>query len=644
MPKVSRYLSSVILLGMLNFLDISGFVVSAWPQENLKTLQQEVVQAKEQQAAIANKVEIVNAALENEKSRVLKEEANGLMDELIKEGYSQGPDSLKYVSTQEFVKEESQKKLEATKGQEVAKEIKIAPAKNQKNTKPKKIVEKKKPFIKLPFYEHKEEKLSDGQALYKVAVSDDKITLDEAVDIGLANDLQAKAALQKVRVAQAKLTEARRALFPTVQASYINPQESGGKQSQSSPPPNYRIFKTESYKINVNQPLYYGGELVLTVKQAKENIKSAEMEYKKIRNDLIHKIRGTYYSAVKAEYNVQYQVELYNKTNAIYKKVLEGYRQKVISESDYLNVESQYQQVFYQVESSNNELLASNMALRQEIGVEGETPIPLDLKLEFFKLNPNYDALLQMAYDNNPDYLSKKFSLDSAKSGLDVYEAKKKPHLDLKGSYGKAGERIYDDTAQYGGTVQGIQGVNRGEELDFNLKKEWFLGIKGSMPLGPNSIEYERIKHVYAPSVISPTGGSEDWSEKYTFNLLDKFSEITDEKSALATLLQAEADYKKSKDEITSKIKEDYYTIKKTLIQIDSTVSKIRYRQKQNAILEYLIGLQEAQIPSLVEGLVDLAQDKFSFIQAVIDYDLAISNLSISIGDPYYLWSQKAAS
>ena len=60
--------------------------------------------------------------------------------------------------------------------------------------------------------------ISDGEALYKVAVSDGKVTIQETVDVAMANNLQLVAAKKNLEVADAKLTETKRAFYPTVQA------------------------------------------------------------------------------------------------------------------------------------------------------------------------------------------------------------------------------------------------------------------------------------------------------------------------------------------------------------------------------------------------------------------------------------------
>ncbi|MBI4352382.1 MAG: TolC family protein, partial [Candidatus Omnitrophica bacterium] len=262
------------------------------------------------------------------------------------------------------------------------------------------------------------------------------------------------------------------------------------------------------------------------------------------------------------------------------------------------------------------------------LGVEPSAPLPLDLRLDYRKANLSLVKALEMAFRNNPDVSIKRFALESAEWGIKIYKAKKLPRVDLRGSYGVLGEVNKDSIA---GATPGQEHLNQ----DLDLEKEWFMGVHVGMPVGPNSIEYEQVKHTYGPTVLA-LHGSEDWRHKMAFNLLDKLSERTDEIGAYATLLQAHSDFKKSKDEATVQVKDSLYNVRKSSIQIDSAVAKVRYQEKQDEISKYLASLQEASIATYVEGLIEQAQNRFSFIQAITDYNTAISSLGVAVGDPYY--------
>ena len=473
--------------------------------------------------------------------------------------------------------------------------------------------------------------ISDGEAIYKVAVSDRDVSLKEAVEIGVANNIQLRALKKKIEVADAKLIEAKRALFPTVQGvwqtngGHVAGQTMATDGSTNLADGGQRFYKGESRKINVNQPLFYGGELVLTVKQAEENVKSAKSEYSKARSEYIHQVRTSYYSLVKAEYNVQYQTELNDKVDTVYKRVKEEHNQKLIAEVDFLNVESQYHQVHFQAESGKNDRQSADLVLHQALSLDSNEPLPVNLKLEFVPIHPQFEEILNLSLKNNADVQIKEYALMSAQYGIMIYNAKKLPRVDLRGSYGMEGEAFHDTRV-----FERAADLGKGNN---DLEKEWFLGVHVGMPLGANSVEYDQIKHNYGPTVLALTG-SDDWTHKMTFNLMDNFSNITDEKSAQAVLLQSQSELEKAKNDLTVKIRDDFYNLQKSLIQIDSSIAKVRYQGKQNSILEYMLGMQETAVSNYLEGLIEQAQNKFAFIQAVVDYHIAVSGLSLSIGDP----------
>ena len=476
----------------------------------------------------------------------------------------------------------------------------------------KKLKEGPKPFVTNPVEKlYGKSKLSEGEILYRTAISDGKVTLKEAIGIGLASNVAIKADSKKIELAKSKLDESRRAFFPTAQ---LVAEYNGGIAGQ-------RAYKGKSTKANITQPVFDGGELRYTLHQAELNLKTAEEQLRKSKNELIDNIKSAYYGAVKAEYNTQYQTALYGEIQSIYQRVRKEHDQKLIADVDYLNVESQYQQITFKSQSSGNDLLTAHLLLFQALGIDDDGYVPVDLELQFFKLDPDTYEILELAMRSNPDIRMKQLALESSEFGTKIFKARKYPKVELRGSYGKLGEAHHD-----------TQAIEEGK-TDIDTEKEWFLGVNAGMPLGANSIEYDQVKHVYGPTVLALTG-SEDWRHKIAFNLFDRLPDITDEKNAQAVYLQSQQDLTKAQNDVIVKVKDETYSLKKSLVKIDSVVARIRYQEKRNKILEYLVSMQEASIQDLLEGLSEQAQNRFSFIEAVADYHISISSLSTVIGDP----------
>lgn len=602
---------------------LAGFVTASSAGADdaaLLNLQNDIVAAKQKQQTFATKAETVNTVLEGERRSFIQEDAQRLIEDM-----KANPDKYRQAGMVEgplplpvFEPGQSRATVPVEKPNDIEPTVEVVEADPSMAQSPKKKSWFWPPKFGFGYTKPREDnRLSESDALYRVAVSDKRLTLDELVQIGQAASIELAAKKKTVEVAEAKLREAKRAMFPTVQAVY---ERNGGKIPSAS---GSRFYKGENRKVNVTQPLWYGGELINTVRQAEENLKVSKTEYEKARNDVIHTVRTAYWSLVKALHNRQYQMDLRDKVAKIRQVTNAQHQAKLLSEVDYLNVESQYNQVVFQDESSQNDVLSAEVVLKQVLDLDEPEELPIDARLEFRKVEMRFDELLQSSLTNSADIRIKGYAVEAAKYGILIYKGKQKPHFDLRGSYGMLGEAFHDTEAFEDG------------KADNDLEKEWYLGIRGSMPLGPNSVQYDQIKHVYGPTALALTG-SEDWRHHVEFNLFDRFSAITDEKSAQAALLDAEADYQRVRNEITLRLRDDYYAIQKSLIQIDSSVSKMKYQEKQTQILEYLVSIQEASPSAVIENLIQNAQDRFAFVQAVTDYNISLSSLSVSIGDPYY--------
>ena len=602
------------LIVSLSYCILFNSIGLTFAEDTLSSLQQDVVLAKEKHQAIVGKMENARLALETQ-------ESSSAISNTLKEVKQSAPViPVVPVQTPAAVKQE--------KPAPVLIKVQEEPKKSWNWNNLNFVFPDKNKYQKVDGTYSSSFQPSDREGkekIYHNALSDNKVTIEEAVEIAVANNMRLQAAKKSVEVAAAKLTETKRALMPTIQAAL---DVNGGKLPGGT---GNRFYRGDSQKLNFTQPIYTAGELMNGVKQSEENVRVSKAEYKKAKDDIIHQTRIAYYGAVKAEYNAQYQSELLASITELFQSVKKQKESGLISEVDYLNIEAQNAQVIFQSEAAKNDVLSANVSLKQVMDLDVEENIPVDLKMDYVKVTSTFEQLLNLAVENNADLRVKEFGIEASKFGMDIYESKKKPHFELRGSYGMLGEAFHD--------TQAFQE----EKASIDTEKEWFLGVHGSMPLGANSVEYEQTKHVYGPTVLSLTG-SEDWRHHLAFNLWDKFSDITDEKQAQYALLQAESEYNAAKNDITLKLRDEFYSLQRYLIQIDSAAAKLKYQDKQLAILQYMIGVQEAGPSSYVDLLISKVQDKYSFVQAVADYNTALSSMGLLIGDPYYFENQRIAA
>ena len=107
----------------------------------------------------------------------------------------------------------------------------------------------------------------------------------------------------------------------------------------------------------------------------------------------------------------------------LYKRLREERAQKLVSEIDYLNAESQYYQAFFQADSAKNDLLSANLVFHQALDLGIDQKLPADLRLNFLKVQPDFNQLLQVAFTKNADIKMKEFALESAKFAVEIFKS-----------------------------------------------------------------------------------------------------------------------------------------------------------------------------------------------------------------------------
>jgi outer membrane protein TolC len=444
----------------------------------------------------------------------------------------------------------------------------------------------------------------EGMLAYKVAISNKIITIEEAINIALKNSIPLASQRMKLKGDRRKLTEAKRALFPNLS---FEASANGGITAAAG------AYQGESWKFNADQVVFDGGELMFTVRQAETSLKSDEAEYNKTRLDLIHQVGETYRGVLNADYNLAYQRSLFDEVQQVQDRSEKEKALGFIPEADYLDLLSVYNQVSFQFESAKIGLDSAKMLFGQTLGLSPEYELPIDTTLRYKEIEINLGTLRQMVQRHNWDIKVSEMAAKGAYYGVLVFKAQKSPKVTLRGSLGITGE----------------EPVGAGRSND--LEDEHFIGVEVEMPIGPNSIEYSFNRRFFGPTVLALTG-SEDFRHRVTLSLLDKLSNLTDEDGAKADYLQALAELKKERSDQDIASQDAYYSYRAALLQMNTSLSKIKYREKQVNILRVMSGLQESSVSQLLSEMVALSEDRFSYVKAISDIHDSVSNINRIIG------------
>lgn len=465
-------------------------------------------------------------------------------------------------------------------------------------------------------------RVPEGLVVYKVAVSDNLFTEDEAVDVAVQNSVMLQSLARRIEGAKRKLSEAKRALFPTV----------GGEVSVNGGVLAGEAYSGESFKVNLSQPVFYGGELLFTIKQAESNLESDRFKFQKERMEIAHQTVQAYRQVVNADYNLRYQNELFEEVSKYYGIATKAFEEKLLPPIDQLETESVYNQVYFQRESAVSALQSAHLGLFQAMGVELHHSVPVDVGLDFEPLDVELGPFLRMVRNNNLDVKIKDMATKSAYYAVKVFDAQRLPRVDIRGSVGMAGE------VKTGGDADPSRGINVNGPFASgpDLEDEHFIGVNVEVPWGPHTGRYNYQRRFFAPS-ISSFLGSEDYRHTWNVGLFDRMAALTDEEIAKAEYLKAKAELQQEEMAQEIAARQAYFDYQGSLIQIRTADSKVRFREKQVAILKHTTSMDESRLSELLEELVSLAEDRYAEVTSISSAKVSLSNMTRLTGiEGYY--------
>ena len=434
-----------------------------------------------------------------------------------------------------------------------------------------------------------------------------EFTLEECITIAMDNHLPLKIAEKQLKLAKFRLLEAQRKLGPSVTAKW---EESSGVVQG-------RHYTGEKYQIEGKQPLFYGGELVFAVKQTKVNVEIVGIDYNRIKNDLILQVKKAYYSLDKANKAINIQGKLNTDIERLYNVAKTGYESEVVSLVEFLEISSQKNQANFQLISAHEDIAIANLIVQQTLNIDEEINI---VKVE----NPRQITIgledcYALAYLNRPEIKISHLSIEYFEYEKKILKARSNfPRVDFLGMYGNMREDYVPGDLGPGLNPRG-------------LGPEYYVGVKATMPIWGSTVGYSLTQEDWQP-VVSSFQGTKSTTSSTTLDLFNKLDDISTVKEAELEYMRSQDELNKKKQEISLEIKETFFKYKKSLLLLDVAQSKIAFQSKQAEILNIRHELGEAEYSDVAEEMIKLAEEEFSYLQAMADYYIAIATLNKAIG------------
>ncbi len=437
------------------------------------------------------------------------------------------------------------------------------------------------------------------------------LSLKDAVTIALANHKPARIALEEVLLARMKVTEAKRGLFPV--ATLKNEEKEGRATAPGST--SLTDFRGREFNLELQQPIFQGGKLVNTLRQAQVNLAVTVKNYDKIKEDFIFEVEQAFFAMANLKNTVANFEELYQRGEEDFKSILEQQKIGVARDVDVLNVQSLRDDAAGQLSNAKNELELARLSLLQFLGFEPKTnfdivgPAPLK-KADYETLDIDLDECLKIAYQNRSDLYMKELMVQFHKYGVEIAKAKGRLKVDLTGSYGVGREAFVTD------------------KLD--LQEEYFIGLKGSLPFGPHTLE-ENLVNQDKAAAAGQTTSNQFESITSSLKLFDNFNSMN--------VTQAQIAYHKALDEMYKtqrtldyEVKKSYYDYKKSVLSLDGYSAKQRLGEEELKISRSQYDLNQVALSDVLRNRVKLYEYKNGFGQASAAYYVSVVRMNKTIG------------
>jgi len=385
------------------------------------------------------------------------------------------------------------------------------------------------------------------------------------------------------------------------------------------------------------------------------DMKAAQKEYDQVIADVINDVSQSYFEYERALLTAQDQQKMIEKMERFANFSKQKWQEGLISEIEYLNVDSIFSQMKFDYETSIQELELAELELQKYLGLSMDDEVTLEMlydldimlenekarqdrggkgggasistapsaKDEFTVYTPigeleiaDLKQLVEMAYENRPELQIEAARLQSARFKERVNFGELMPHVDAVIEFGRLGEAF--------NTVS----------LDPKLRNEFRFLLEFTWNAAGNNIEYTFENNETAPSVSEFEGGrgTQITSNTLTVGFLDGLDALAEAKEAQVEKLEQIIELENTEKEVIHDVKEAYFNHQRALIQMQSNLKRVDYRQRLVALAKHRLENNEVQISEYMQAEVDLMRERTDLHKSLNDYFSAKAELNRATG------------
>lgn len=335
------------------------------------------------------------------------------------------------------------------------------------------------------------------------------------------------------------------------------------------------IGNKHSNGLTASLPIFTGGKLSGTIKQAKANYQYNEVGVQRTYNEMRSTVTNGYFTMLQADNMQKLSAESVTRLEDHLKNVQAQYDVGVVAKVDVLRSQVELANAKQTLIQAENSYQVAEANMNKIVGLPMDTNLKLDNLLVYNAYDKSMDDCLAYAAEHRPELMQAKYGVDAAKGALMVARSGHMPQVAASAS------QAWSDT-------------------------NWPGDENGNWGVGVN----------------------------VTLNVFDTGVTLSKIHGAEADLKKAEETYRDTVDSVNLDVRSNYLGLREAEKRISTTKLAVEQADEDYRIaqLRYMSGV--GTNTDVLDAQVALTQAKTNYTQALYDYNTSKTALETSIGVP----------
>lgn len=335
------------------------------------------------------------------------------------------------------------------------------------------------------------------------------------------------------------------------------------------------IGNNHANSLSASLPIFTGGKLSGTIKQAKANYQYNEVGVQRTYNEMRSTVTDGYFKMLQADNMQKLSAESVTRLEDHLKNVQAQYDVGVVAKVDVLRSQVELANAKQTLIQAENSYQVAEANMNKIVGLPMDTNLKLDNLLVYNAYDKNMDDCLAYAAEHRPELMQAKYGVDAAKGALMVARSGHMPQVAASAT------QQWSDS-NWPGDEDG----------------KWGVGVNVSLNVFDTGVTLSKIH------------------------------------GAEADLKKAEETYRNTVDSVNLDVRSNYLGLREAEKRIGTTKLAVEQADEDYRIaqLRYMSGV--GTNTDVLDAQVALTQAKTNYTQALYDYNTSKTALETSIGVP----------